>query len=508
MPINLEQKQQIASCFAKDYVLNEKDDCVTLFTFKGICNITFKYNENGSAFPGLAIWVFRGRQDFIQKFRAVNNQGFKYNQRQIVKNEGYGWVAFYRDGCKTQQEVYEQIVNPGREKDKWKSFYDYLISELSIFVKQLPEDSTGTSREPSTSQSEKDEVATEHDRNHPRNLIFFGAPGTGKSHKLSETVEAEFIYKEERGYTEERYERVTFYPTYSYAQFVGSYKPVMKNGDIAYEFVPGPFLRVLVKALNHPENKYCLVVEEINRANAAAVFGDMFQLLDRGIKGFSEYDVTTSNDLKAYLDRSLVSGQDKLKEIAGGNGTNRLKIPSNMYIWATMNSADQGVFPMDTAFKRRWEFEYISIDNGEADCNAWTIGGLNYNWNSVRKFLNDRLADNGVNEDKLMGPFFVKPENGSVVSDDQFKSKVLMYLWEDAARMCRRKFFADSVKTFSDLMKKWPDVFNGVENWEEKKNSWRNSDGEKANDVSVEVAQDTSTENSSSKSSSNANGQP
>ena len=127
MPINLEQKQQIASCFAKDYVLNEKDDCVTLFTFKGICNITFKYNENGSAFPGLAIWVFRGRQDFIQKFRAVNNQGFKYNQRQIVKNEGYGWVAFYRDGCKTQQEVYEQIVNPGREKDKWKSFYDYLI---------------------------------------------------------------------------------------------------------------------------------------------------------------------------------------------------------------------------------------------------------------------------------------------------------------------------------------------------------------------------------------------
>lgn len=291
-----------------------------------------------------------------------------------------------------------------------------------------------------------------------RNLIFFGAPGTGKSHELNKRVGKAF---------ENRYERVTFYPTYSYAQFVGCYKPTMKPKDegkgeeIAYEVVPGPFLRILVKSLNDSDHNYCLVIEEINRANAAAVFGDVFQLLDRNDKGESEYDITASEDIKKFLKEK-------------GIDTDKLRIPSNMYIWATMNSADQGVFPMDTAFKRRWEFEYISIDNGEADCKNWTIGegDQKYYWNKVRKFLNERLSANGVNEDKLMGPFFVKPENGTVVSDNQFKSKVLMYLWEDAARMCRRKFFDEKIKTYSDLIKGWPNVFRDVQHWDETKANW------------------------------------
>ena len=380
----------------------------------------------------------------------------------------------------------------------------------------------------------------------PHNLIFFGAPGTGKSHKLNEAVKK----------FGDRYERVTFYPTYSYAQFVGCYKPVMKpkvggapgeeaktdagsasnisieelaqklkqaydaaanaepgqtaavllfaeqyidalnaqgksaaksvvekaglpvtaytawlaagiraaafkvkqsaetdHEEVSYKFVPGPFLRLLVKALNDPAQDYCLVIEEINRANAAAVFGDVFQLLDRTTqdsndgnvkKGESEYDIAASEDIKKFLKKN-------------GIESDKLRIPANMYIWATMNSADQGVFPMDTAFKRRWEFEYIGINQGiTPECeNKWMIDGTTFKWNDFRVFINGLLSLKGVNEDKLMGPWFVKPEKDSTVSAKQFQSKVLMYLWEDAARMCRKNIFKDDITTFSQLVGKW-----------------------------------------------------
>ena len=312
-----------------------------------------------------------------------------------------------------------------------------------------------------------------------KNLIVFGAPGTGKSHKL----------EEDRKVFGERYERVTFYPTYSYAQFVGTYKPVMKpivddNGqpiinaqgnpkeEIAYEFVPGPFLRVLVNALNEEpdadkkKKEWCLVIEEINRANAAAVFGDVFQLLDRK-NGVSEYPVAVSEDVKKYLLKEVKTEAGKtFLEIARrkdsqGNETEEwdcsLRIPDNMYIWATMNSADQGVFPMDTAFKRRWEFDYIGIDDeAEGDCLNWSVEGKGYAWNDVRRYVNGLLAEHDVNEDKLMGPYFIKAIGDvSVISRKSFASKVLMYLWEDAGRMIRRNLFGNQIKTYSQLVRAW-----------------------------------------------------
>ena len=338
----------------------------------------------------------------------------------------------------------------------------------------------------------------------PRNRITFGAPGTGKSFSLNNEAcrhkNGQGSY--ENGYFEDenrevplRYERVTFYPTYSYAQFVGTYKPVMKpiigkdgkekqdakgnvKEDISYEFVPGPFLRMLVKALNEPEKNWCLIIEEINRANAAAVFGDVFQLLDRGSDGDSEYAIAASEDIKKHLKRYLEGkGKSALTELTGSrvdsDGDVNLKIPRNMYIWATMNSADQGVFPMDTAFKRRWEFEYVGINAGEEKVNDWIvpsseddttgddkaykwINGKNNKWNNIRKFINRLLTISKVNEDKLMGPFFVKADAEKVVSAEQFESKVLMYLWEDAARMCRTKLFK-KVDTYSELIAKWKD---------------------------------------------------
>lgn len=252
------------------------------------------------------------------------------------------------------------------------------------------------------------------------------------------------------------YERVTFHPNYTYSQFVGTYKPAMKTvsdddgekEEITYSFVPGPFLRVYVNAVKNPGENYLLIIEEINRANVAAVFGDVFQLLDRKDSGESEYPVTAGEDIRKYLKSR---GIDKTE----------LSIPENMYIWATMNSADQGVFPMDTAFKRRWNFEYIGIDENEEGIKIYEIPtGRNkkVNWNSLRKAINRKLINAKINEDKLLGPYFISEKDlKSALQNPEdfiklFKSKVLMYLFEDAAKM-KSDFF--SKRTYSEICKEF-----------------------------------------------------
>ena len=267
--------------------------------------------------------------------------------------------------------------------------------------------------------------------------VFFGAPGTGKSFKLSQ--DAKRLQKD-------NIERVTFYPTYTYQQFVGAYKPSVKTDsegreNITYTYVPGPFLRLLTEAYQNPEEDYLLIIEELNRANAAAVFGDAFQLLDRKQDGTSEYPVALSEDMKQYF----LNQEIELDELA---------LPSNFYIWATMNSADQGVFPIDTAFKRRWDFEYLGIDDKEDKISGKKFKFEDgwYEWNTVRKTINNALLARGINEDKQLGPFFLKLEtvNGSNEQFlDAFKSKVLMYLFEDAARHCRSNIFNTAISPLS-----------------------------------------------------------
>ena len=250
----------------------------------------------------------------------------------------------------------------------------------------------------------------------------------------------------------ERYERVTFHPNYSYAQFVGTYKPVSENGEIKYSYVPGPFIRILVKSLKYKKN-FLLLIEEINRANVAAVFGDVFQLLDRDSSGRSQYSIDLSEDLKKYLSE---------KEGINLQG-DKLYIPNNMYIWATMNSADQGVMPMDAAFKRRWDFEYLGINENQDKINKiqlpfpkkaddGTVKYVLYNWNKLRIEINRILQNQHVNEDKLLGPFFISKSvldkyNGVTKEETckeftkLFKSKVLMYIFEDAAKMRSSEVF-------------------------------------------------------------------
>lgn len=297
-----------------------------------------------------------------------------------------------------------------------------------------------------------------------RNRILFGAPGTGKSFTLNGDRK-EILYGDREidestidlsQYGE--YERVTFHPDYSYANFVGTYKPVPckdesgKDG-ITYEYVPGPFMRTYVKALLNSKTEtpkpYLLIIEEINRANVAAVFGDVFQLLDRDEKEVSEYPIQASEDMKKYLAKKLGGVPKDYEEI---------RIPDNMFIWATMNSADQGVFPMDTAFKRRWDFTYLGIDDSEDGIAEKTVllGTKTstqdcrrvVEWNELRKAINEELLKYKVNEDKLMGPYFISKKNlpeGNIIDPEEFsrifKNKVIMYLFDDAAKQKRASLF-------------------------------------------------------------------
>lgn len=290
-----------------------------------------------------------------------------------------------------------------------------------------------------------------------RNRILFGAPGTGKSHRLKEDLcRNKENEKLEKGMyegllvgCENNYERVTFHPDYSYANFVGTYKPIPARDEfgkdvITYKYVPGPFMRSYVKALKSKLSAnlepIVIIIEEINRANVAAVFGDIFQLLDRKSDNTSEYPIQASEDIKKYLADELGGEPDDYQEI---------KLPENLFIWATMNSADQGVFPMDTAFKRRWDFTYLGIDENEEGIEKFEVilGKENnqrkVNWNKLRKAINKKLSDFKINEDKLIGPYFISK---NVLEDSDkfiktFKNKVIMYLFDDAAKHKRSLLF-------------------------------------------------------------------
>ena len=351
-------------------------------------------------------------------------------------------------------------VNPNQPDDEQRKdtngntrYYSekYMIAENGYFVSSEWRPDRADARKPLIdwifALMQEIKFSTGYQSEFPRNRILFGAPGTGKSFTLNREKD---LLLADGG----EYERVTFHPDYSYANFVGTYKPVpCKDSDdkdaITYSYVPGPFMRTYVKALQNSKTDtpkpFLLVIEEINRANVAAVFGDVFQLLDRGDDEVSEYPIQASEDIKKYLAGELGGNPDDYSEI---------RLPDNMFIWATMNSADQGVFPMDTAFKRRWYFTYLGIDDSEAGIvgKKVVLGQGDYRriveWNALRKAINNELLTYKVNEDKLMGPYFISKKNlpeGEMVDPAVFtrifKNKVIMYLFDDAAKQKRITLF-------------------------------------------------------------------
>ena len=289
--------------------------------------------------------------------------------------------------------------------------------------------------------------------------IYYGAPGTGKSKAIKDLTFGESVI------------RTTFHPDSDYASFVGTYKPitedvvlrdcygkkviddetkeVVKEERIAYKFIPQAFLEAYVEAwkkLGSGKKQY-LIIEEINRGNCAQIFGDLFQLLDRNEYGFSDYPIVADKDMQKYLEKEFagweITNKDEINQLYGeANMVNlimkgeRLVLPSNLYIWATMNTSDQSLFPIDSAFKRRWDWKYVPIREGrDKETNAplnWYIntGDKQYKWWSFISKVNELIGSLTNSEDKKLGYFFCKAKDGEIDAD-LFVSKVIFYLWND-----------------------------------------------------------------------------
>lgn len=265
--------------------------------------------------------------------------------------------------------------------------------------------------------------------------IFYGAPGTGKSHEVKIQTGELLDNGEEQDLP--NVFRTTFHPDTDYASFVGCYKPTMKptskeektltgkDEEIVYEFVPQAFTDAYIYAYTHSTEQTYLVIEEINGGNCAQIFGDLFQLLDRK-SGVSEYKIKADKDLANYLINKLGEDSEGIKD-------GKLCLPANLNILATMNTSDQSLFPMDSAFKRRWEWEYVPINYGadvKSDTFEITIGEKTYPWVDFIKEANKRIFDLTQSEDKQLGNFFIKHS----VDEKEFKSKVMFYLWYEVLR--------------------------------------------------------------------------
>lgn len=262
------------------------------------------------------------------------------------------------------------------------------------------------------------------------NTLYYGVPGAGKSHMIDEQIKGA------------SYERVVFHPDYTYSDFVGQIMPKLKKDDkgndkLSYEFVSGPFTKAIQKAVANPNEMFYLVIEEINRGNAPAIFGDVFQLLDREDDGAGKYTITN-------FDIAREVHRDENKEI---------RMPSNLSIFATMNTSDQNIFTLDTAFQRRWNMQYVKndIDNAEHATNP--IEGSSVTWGQFANVINQEIVDYNAElssiEDKQLGAYFVKEQD---LKADKFPEKTLKYLWDDAFKLERGKVFKDDIKSIGDLV--------------------------------------------------------
>lgn len=272
------------------------------------------------------------------------------------------------------------------------------------------------------------------------NLIFFGAPGTGKSsaaNKLQKINQFETF-------------RTTFHPESDYYSFVGSYKPTSdSNQKISYSFVPQVFLKAYLYAWTHPQKNVCLIIEEINRGNCAQIFGDIFQLLDRNYSdGFSKYAIDIDDDCASYIKSYFAkldekNGNDSLSSlyrqricslaniIEDDFCFEKMILPGNLYLYATMNTSDQSLFPMDSAFKRRWKWKYIPIEYAMVDAVTIKLSCGNYSWAEFLRRVNSRIVEITQSEDKQLGQFFIPIAKDNIIKESEFRDKVLFYLWND-----------------------------------------------------------------------------
>ena len=316
--------------------------------------------------------------------------------------------------------------------------------------------------------------------------IYYGVPGSGKSHKIDEQTQ---------NILEEQKIRVVFHPEYTNADFIGQVLPKVEGGTVKYEFKPGPFTKILYRAYQNPGTPYYLIIEEINRGNAAAIFGDVFQLLDRIKKddrsetvnentfgeGWSKYFV--ENDfINNYLRSPVEYSKEGFTENHGKKSVTfksgitftentGIRLPPNLSLFATMNTSDQNVFTLDNAFQRRWEMELVQNQcDDSSQMNAKiTVANQSITWKNfqtqINSIIGEKSNEGGLSsmEDKRLGCWFIKAENG-VIDEKKFANKVLKYLWDDAFKFYHQEIFESDIKNFEELQKRFSekgfDVFS------------------------------------------------
>lgn len=401
---------------------------------------------------GQVIIVDEDRLCYLVKNTSKGSVGIRTISKKLLDE----YVDYYREHPDESANTARDYLCGKTDVDKFEYGYS---STLAIMAKMVI---TGT-KKTSINVFEKYPHKKSVDN---LQQIFYGAPGTGKSNTIKEVVDDKHL----------SHERTTFHPDSDYSTFVGAYKPTTKqipmrdvtgkvikeNGAdvtedrIVYEFVPQAFLKAYTSAWKDLDKPFFLIIEEINRGNCAQIFGDLFQLLDRKDSGFSDYPIKADADIKRYLQKafnglsieqtdkinSLYNGRNVVEQVLAGD---ILLLPNNLFIWATMNTSDQSLFPIDSAFKRRWDWKYVPISNAK---KGWKIeaNGMLYDWWQFLQKINDKIETATYSEDKKLGYFFCKAKDG-IIDAETFVGKVLFYLWND---VFKDNSFDDDKTLFTD----------------------------------------------------------
>lgn len=448
----------------------------------------------------------------------VNNNVCEYttgnNPKDLMENDKFVYVAdkqasivyqgVITDVNKQKEDVYNVVVKLKKESKEISSFQKILnvgnsrteqniykikcYKELESYFDNLGKDiNMQDDCVVLTERESNNKLQTEMMSVNPTayNKIFYGVPGCGKSYHIEHDVLGEIFNDKDYIENKTKYShnvfRTIFYQDYSHADFVGQYMPKRVNGQVEYVFVPKVFTKALERAYQKPEEPVVLIIEEINRGDAASIFGDIFQLLDRNNGGRSEYEIDC-DEIVDYLS-NVKNRNETITNIVGENekeGTNKIYIPSNLYLLATMNTCDQNVFALDTAFKRRWNMKEIpnefkeeyKIKDKRVPCN---FDGKYITWEKFVKVVNEQIVDSSdefFGDDRQIGCFFVddtclllKDETANESKSRNFAYKVISYLWNDVAKLNRNKWFVDDVKTLHDAIAKFvdnKDVFSSV----------------------------------------------
>lgn len=411
---------------------------------------------NGDHHVGRRTIKYNPRMTYCGEY--INEDCYRKMTATMGLPEDAAWFV-YEIYIANQDELHFTAFELGQEPQSYRSNDE----RKNAFINRLPKD--GKRSYKVTKRNEA-----------PLQQIYYGAPGTGKSHEINRLTEGEEVI------------RTTFHPDSDYSTFVGCYKPHMEEVDmttvigkelivvkdesgqpkkekrIVYKYSCQAFLQAYIAAWQHPDKAQYLVIEEINRGNCAQIFGDMFQLLDRNDGGYSAYPIKTDADAEDEL-RTLFAkewnlSEEKAKEIDDlyrkhyPDGITKsikdgsiLLLPSNLYIWATMNTSDQSLFPIDSAFKRRWDWKYVKIAEGrdsetkvllnwlvkfdyEKDNKSYTF---ECSWWKFIKTINEKIAAATSSDDKKLGYFFCKPktQDSKEIDAERFVGKVVFYLWND-----------------------------------------------------------------------------